>query len=57
MLKNLFTITPLITPHSVPMIKDRVKSGKEALACKGNDSSVHARIDYKISIKYNKTLL
>lgn len=34
------------------MMKGRLKSGKGELVCAGKDSSGHARIDYKISIKY-----
>ncbi|MBA3071254.1 MAG: hypothetical protein FP829_03685 [Nitrospirae bacterium] len=37
------------------IIKDRLKSGKGELVCAGKDSSGHARIDYKISIKYKDT--
>ncbi len=37
------------------MMKDCLKSGKGELVCAGKDSPGHARIDYKISIKYNKT--
>lgn len=37
------------------MVKGCLKSGKGELACAGKDSSGHARIEYKISIKYNKT--
>lgn len=37
------------------MVKGRLKSAKGELACAGKDSSGHARIEYKISIKYNKT--
>lgn len=37
------------------MMKDRLKSGKGELVCAGKDFPGHARIGYKISIKYNKT--
>ena len=37
------------------MVKGRLKSAKGELACAGKDFPGHARIGYKISIKYNKT--
>jgi len=45
-----FNLEPVIAK----MIKNRLKSGKGELVCSGKESSGHAKIDYKISIKYNK---
>jgi len=45
-----FNLEPVI----VSMIKDRLKSGKGELSCKGKDAVAHARIDYKISVKYKR---
>ncbi|NCO84310.1 MAG: hypothetical protein COZ31_08270 [Nitrospirae bacterium CG_4_10_14_3_um_filter_44_29] len=46
-----FNLEPVIAK----MVKGRLKSAKGELACAGKDSPGHARIGYKISIKYNNT--
>ncbi len=46
-----FDLEPIITT----IAKGRLGSGNGELVCPGNDSSCHARIDYKITIQYNDT--
>lgn len=43
-----FNLEPVITT----MMRGRLESSKGELVCPGNDSSCHARIDYKITIQY-----
>lgn len=45
-----FDLQPVIKT----MTKGRQKSGKGELLCKGNESPCHERIDYSITIEYNR---
>jgi len=44
-----------LEPAVAKMVKARLKSDKGEMVCSGKDFRGHARINYKISIKYNKT--
>ncbi len=49
-LEGGFNLAPVISS----MVRKNLTSEKGEITCQGNDSSEHARIIFKISIKYNK---
>jgi hypothetical protein len=45
-----------LAPVIKSMVKGRLEKKKGEIACPGNSSPGHARIEYKISIQYNKAV-